>query len=166
MYEKAEKYWHEFFVFGVWIKSFTGALEILSGLAVLLISPAHQLAILQHLSRGEWTEAPQDFFVAYSHQYISHLTTGTRIFAGLYILSHGIINLFLVWGLVKQKPAAYLIAVGVLVSFMFYQILRIALHFSPLLIVLTIFDAFFVVLIWHEYKGLVKKLGIKALLKD
>jgi uncharacterized membrane protein len=101
--------------------------------------------------------------MAYSHQYVAHLTAGTKIFAGLYILAHGLINLFLVWGLVKQKPTAYLVAVGVLLAFIFYQVFRIAFHHSLLLATLTVFDALFVVLIMHEYNRLIKKLGLKAL---
>jgi len=157
-----EKYWHETFIFAIVIKSFTGITETLSGLVLLFINPVILNAILNRLSRGEQLEDPKDFFLVYAQQYISHLTSGTQIFAGLYILSHGIINLFLVLGLIKEKTWAYLVGIGILFSFMMYQLFRIALHHSLFMEVITVFDVFFIVLIWHEYNYLTKKLANKA----
>jgi uncharacterized membrane protein len=153
-----EKYWHEFFIISICIKTLTGLVETASGFLLLYLSPAVLTGILNRLSRGEQLEVPQDFFLVYAHQYLNHLTAGTKNFAGLYILAHGIINLFLVLGLIKEKTWAYLVAVGVLCSFMFYQIFRIAINHSLLLSLLTIFDALFVIVIWHEYNYLTRKL--------
>jgi len=154
-----EKYWHEFFIVSICIKTLTGLAETASGFLLVFLSPAGLAAILNRLSRGEQLEIPQDYFFVYAHQYLNHLTMGTKDFAGLYILSHGIINLVLVTGLIKEKTWAYLVAIGVLISFMTYQLFRIALNHSLLLSVLTVFDAFFVVIIWHEYNYLTKKLA-------
>ena len=45
---------------------------------------------------------------------------------------------------------------------MMYQLFRIALHHSLFMEVITVFDVFFIVLIWHEYNYLTKKLANKA----
>jgi uncharacterized membrane protein len=154
-----EKYWHEFFIISICIKTLTGLVETVSGFLLVYLSPSALTVILNRLSRGEQLEDPQDFFLAYAHQYLNHLTAGTKDFAGLYILAHGIINLLLVLGLIKEKTWAYLVAIGVLCSFMLYQIFRIALDHSLLLSALTIFDAVFVIIIWHEYNYLTRKLA-------
>jgi uncharacterized membrane protein len=154
-----EKYWHEFFVISICIKILTGLVETVSGFLLLWMSPAALTLVLNRFSRGEQLEDPQDFFLIYAHQYLQHLTSGTKVFAGLYILSHGLINLVLVAGLIKEKTWAYLVAIGVLISFMTYQIFRVAMNHSLPLAVLTIFDAFFVVIIWHEYNYLTSKLA-------
>jgi uncharacterized membrane protein len=154
-----EKYWHEFFIISMCIKTLTGLVETASGFLLLFLSPAALASMLNRLSRGEQLEDPKDFFLVYAHQYLQHLSALTKNFAGAYILSHGIINLLLVLGLIKEKTWAYLIAIGVLCSFMLYQIFRVAMNHSLLLSALTIFDALFVVVIWHEYNYLIKKLG-------
>lgn len=156
-----EKYWHEFFIISICIKTLTGLVETASGFLILLLSPAGLMAVLNRLSRGELAEDPKDFFLAYAHQYISHISSGTQVFAGLYILAHGLINLVLVIGLIKEKLWAYLVAIGVLISFMLFQLFRIAVSHSLPLTALTVFDAVFVVIIWHEYKYQLRRLGIK-----
>lgn len=153
-----EKYWHEFFVISLCIKTLTGLAETLSGVFLLYVSPQVLLATLNRFSRGEQLEDPQDFFLAYAHQYLHNIKSGTQIFAGLYILAHGLINLVLVAGLIKEKTWAYLVAIGVLISFMTYQLFRVAVTHSLPLAALTIFYAFFVVIIWHEYNYLTQKL--------
>lgn len=153
-----EKYWHETFIFAVIVKSFTGLMELFSGILLLAVTSEGLQKILAAVARGEATEQPQDFFYTYAHQYIAHITSGTRIFAGLYLLSRAIINLLLVVGMVKKKTQAYLIAIGVISVFMLYQLLRIAHTRSLALSALTVFDAFFILLIWHEYKYLSGKL--------
>jgi uncharacterized membrane protein len=158
-----EKYWHEFFVISICIKTLTGLVETASGFVLLFMSPDALSRVLTRLSRGEQLEDPKDFFLAYAHQYLQHLSSGTRVFAGLYILAHGLINLVLVAGLIKEKTWAYLVAIGVLISFMLYQILRVAISHSLPLAVLTVFDAFFVIVLWHEYNYLTRKLAKRVL---
>jgi uncharacterized membrane protein len=115
-----EKYWQEFFIIGIIFKSFTGLVETCSGLVLLLMRPETLSRVLLRLSGGGQIKDFDDFLLAYPYQYLQHLTTGVKIFAGLYILAHGLINLLLVLGLIKEKLWAYLVAVGVLGSFMLY----------------------------------------------
>jgi uncharacterized membrane protein len=153
-----EKYWHEFFVISICIKTLTGLVETVSGVVLLYMSPAAIMAVFEKLTRNEQLEDPRDFFLAYVHQYMHNINSATQIFAGLYILSHGLINLVLVAGLIKEKTWAYLIAIGVLISFMSYQLFKVAVNHSLPLAVLTVFDPFFVIIIWHEYNYLTRKL--------
>lgn len=157
--DKHEKYWHGFFIFAVSIKTFTGIVETISGLVIAFISPAGLGVILNKLSGGELLEDPTGFLVEYTNAALRHLTVGNKIFAGLYVLAHGLMNLFIVYGVLKNKPGAYLISIGILASFMLYQIPRYFMGHSPLLGILTIFDAVFIVLLYHEYKHLINKLA-------
>lgn len=154
-----KKYWHEFFIIGIIIKSLTGLVETLSGFVLLLISPGLLINILGRLSHGGQIVDADDLLLGYAYQYLQHLTVANKIFAGLYILFHGIINLLLVLGLIKEKLWAYLIAVGVLSSFILYQLFRIALAHSPLLETLTVLDFLFVIVIWHEYNYQIRRLA-------
>ena len=164
-----EKYWRDFFVVGIIFKTMTGLAETVSGLVLLVIRPETLAKILMRLSGGGQPQDADDWILFYAYDFLEHLTTGTKIFAGLYILLHGVINLVLALGLIKEKLWAYLVAIGVLVSFMLYQISRIAFNHSIFLTVLTCLDALFVVVIWHEYRYQVKrlsKLGDMELVKE
>jgi uncharacterized membrane protein len=152
-----EKYWHEFFIVSICIKTLTGLTETVSGFLLLWMSPAGLALILNRLSRGDRLEGFADFFLDYAHQYLHVITSSTKIFAGLYILSHGLINLVLVAGLIKEKTWAYLVAIGALISFMSYQLIRVAMNHSVPLAILTGFDVFFVIILWHEYNYLTRK---------
>lgn len=152
----SEKYWHDLFEAGVFIKACTGVIEIISGFLLLTIKAQTLGRVLGRYAQGEIDDI-QDFFLNYAYQYVRHLTVATKNFAGIWILGHGLINFFLVFGLWKKRPWAYLVAIGVLVSFVFYQIFRVIRHHSILLEVLTIIDILFAFVIWHEYNYITKK---------
>jgi uncharacterized membrane protein len=67
-------------------------------------------------------------------------------------VSHGVVKLALVVGLLRNKLWAYpasLIALGL---FIVYQLYRYSYTHGIGLIVLTAFDVFVMWLIWHEYR--------------
>jgi uncharacterized membrane protein len=67
-------------------------------------------------------------------------------------LSHGIVKLFLVVGLLRNKLWAYPAAIVVFVLFIAYQLYRLSSAPSPLLVLLTVFDVVVIGLTWHEYR--------------
>ena len=152
--EKKEKLWHELFKVGVYIKGIIGAFELASGFLVIFISAERIGRILANLANRNLPLNLEDFFVYFSHQYVANPHPELKIFAGLYIISRGVINMFLVWGLIKERHEAYLFAIGVMGSFWLYQVYRLVLHPSLLLGFLTAFDVLLIILIWHEYKKL------------
>lgn len=149
----ARKFWHDLFEFGILIKGFNGAWETVSGLLVLFLSKATLSSWFSLLIvRNELLEDPHDKFINFLADALQNFSNNTKTFAALYILSHGLLNIFLVIHLRRDKHWAYLVTIGATVMFMLYQIYRISLHHSLILAVITIFDAFFIMLAWHEYK--------------
>src|ERR1700719_3445555 len=75
----------------------------------------------------------------------------TKNFYAFYLLSHGIVKLASVVGLLINQLWSYPASLVVLTLFIIYQIYRFYDTQSLGLIVLTVFDLFVMVLIWHEY---------------
>jgi uncharacterized membrane protein len=99
----------------------------------------------------------------YIHQYpFSHiiqavlleLTAQSRLMGMLYFLSHGIIKLFLVWGLLTNRLWAYPTSIVLLAAFSFYQIYTLFSTFSfftTLLLIVNLVTIFFIA---REYRSL------------
>jgi uncharacterized membrane protein len=80
-----------------------------------------------------------------------NFTVSTQRFYAFYLLSHGFIRVFLVVGLLRNKPWAYPVSLVVLGLFIVYQLYRFSYTHGIGLIVLTVFDVIVMGLIWREY---------------
>ncbi|HEX3099968.1 MAG TPA: DUF2127 domain-containing protein [Patescibacteria group bacterium] len=130
-----QKHWHTLFEASVVIKAINGTWETISGFALLFISNGFINKALA------------------SHQTItSHISSGTKDFAGLYILSHGLINIFLAYHLYRNRLWAFWVSMGFFSGSILYLIYRATSQPSLLLFTLIIFDTFFVFLTWHEFQ--------------
>ena len=147
-----EKYWHELFEGSLILKGFNGIWETLSGAAFLLLSKATLGNWFFRLTRNELLEDQGDRVINFFSHILQNVSHSTQTFAALYILFHGLLNIFLVIQLYREKHWAFLVTISATVVFMTYQIHRIFLFHSTFLILLTIFDLFYIVLAWHEYK--------------
>lgn len=82
----------------------------------------------------------------------SHFSIASKEFYAFYLLSHGLIKLLLVAGLLRGKLWSYPASLAALGAFMIYQVYRYSYTHSPGLLILTVFDAVVMVLIWHEWR--------------
>ncbi len=146
-----EKNWHRVFELGVLFKGINGVFELVSGSVILFVSKQSFLSAFLHLSRGELLEDPNDKVVGFAMVWLQHLSTNTKVFAAIYILAHGLLNIFLAIQLYEEKLWAYWVAIIASVLFMSYQLYRISLYHSLVLTVITIWDAIFIAVLWHEY---------------
>ena len=147
-----EKKWYELFEFGILIKTIVGSLEIISGLLVLFINKTTIIHLFTYFTASELLEDPNDKLIHFFSGQLYNLTTGMQIFAALYILFHGIINATLAICLHLKKLWAYPLALATSVIFIFYQFYRYNYSHAPGLLIITIFDLAYIVLIFHEYR--------------
>jgi uncharacterized membrane protein len=150
-YSKFENTLHQIFEFGVLVKGFNGIWETVSGFLILFLSKDVIARMFSWLASGEMLEYPRDFLINFALRFLENLSHSTQIFIAVYILIHGLLNLFLAIALSRDKIWAYLATITVMVTLMFYQVHRIILHHSPVLILVTTLDIFFIILTWHEY---------------
>jgi len=151
-----EKSIHEIFEVGVAIKGIDGLLEIIGSLFLFFISPDKINSWIISFTQHELSEDPKDYVANHLINAVHHFSANTKLFQALYLLSHGLIKIFLVWSLLRNKLWAYPVSVAFLITFIFYQVYRYSYTHAFSLIILTVFDIFIVGLTWHEYRYVLK----------
>src|SRR5579859_648358 len=148
----AERTLRRWFDLGVIIKGIDGAFEVTGGVLFLVLDPQTVSTIVRSLTAHELSEDPSDLVGNLLRHGFGHLSSNTTLFAGVYLLGHGLVKLFLMLFLLRGKLWSYLAALWFLGAFVPYQVYRIVLTHSLGLIALTVFDVVVMALIWHEYR--------------
>jgi uncharacterized membrane protein len=152
MQDKNNNMIHGAFLAGLIIKGLNATAEILGGLVLFLLNNDLLLRLATALTHNELSEDPSDQLSQFLIQTVTHLSVGSRIYGAIYLLSHGLIKIGLVWALLKKKLFAYPLAISILSIFIIYQLYRFSYSHSPWMIVLTILDIIVIILTWLEYK--------------
>lgn len=148
----SEKNIHRTFEISIILKGVHAIFEIIGGVLVFFTSKAYLLSTIALITAEETGEDPKDFIVHYLVKTANEFSVSTQHFVSLYLLSHGVIKLVLVIGLLKEKMWAYPASIAVFSFFIIYQIQRYTTTHSFWLLLLTLLDAFIIFLTWHEYK--------------
>jgi uncharacterized membrane protein len=154
-----EEWLHRLFKLGVALKGLDGLLETVSGVLFLLTSRSALTQFVFTITRPELLEDPDDWIANTLRHTFAHLSASGKLFGGVYLLVHGVIKLFLARSLLGGKLWSFPAAVAVLIAFVGYQIYRVNVRFSWVLLSLTILDSVIVVLVWHEYLHLKHRRG-------
>jgi uncharacterized membrane protein len=147
---------HQIFQLSVLLKGVHAAIECAGGIALALVSTSTVTDLVNALTQEELSEDPKDLVATYLRVMAGQFSISTKHFYAFYLLSHGIVNLLLVVGLLRNKLWSYPASLIVLGLFIVYQLYRFAYSHGIGLIALTVFDIFVMGLIWHEY-GLVRR---------
>ncbi|MGO4534203.1 DUF2127 domain-containing protein [Leifsonia sp. 2MCAF36] len=134
------------------LKGLDGAVELVAGFALLVVSPAQLEAVTRALTRHELHEDPHDPIANALVNYAGGLSVSTTLFGAIYLLAHGIVKVILVVAVLRDKLWAYPWLIGFLVAFIGYQSYELVVHFTWGLAALTAFDIFIVVLTVREYR--------------
>jgi len=147
--QRREKRIFQAFEIGILLKGAGAALEAVLG-GLLLFSHGFNDLILT-LLQNALIEDPDNFFATHLQ---SFLVANPRVqfYGGLYLLAEGIVKIVLVVGLLRGKTWAYPAAIAVLSLFIFYQTVRLFVHYSLPLLLLTLFDVLVITLIFYEYR--------------
>jgi len=148
-----EKTLHRLFLISVWLKGGAGLLETLAGIPFFFVTPKAIEAFVVLLTAPELSEDPKDWIATTIRHAVHHFSVDTALFAGAYLVIHGLIKLFLVAGLLRGRLWAYPISLWFLAAFIVYQCYRFMYTHSIWLVLLTIVDLIVAFLIWHEYQS-------------
>ncbi|HEY3006553.1 MAG TPA: DUF2127 domain-containing protein [Micromonosporaceae bacterium] len=140
------------FEVGIIAKGLDGLLELVGGLLLLLVSPATINDFVGRITQHELSEEPHDFVATRLLHLTAGLTGSATHFAAAYLLAHGVVKVLLVIALLRNQLWAYPWMIGFLMTFIVYQLYRIALAPAAWLVALTIFDAAVVWLTWREWR--------------
>jgi uncharacterized membrane protein len=143
---------HQIFEVSILLKGAHALIECVGGLALAFVSTSAITGLVNSVTQDELIEDPNDFVATHLISLTQNFSLSTQHFYTFYLLSHGIIKVFLVIGLLRNKLWAYPASLGVLGLFIVYQLYRFSYTHGFGLIVLTVFDVFVMGLIWHEYR--------------
>lgn len=91
------------FRISVTLKGLHALLEVVGGIAIWLVNPGLIVHIVGWLTQDEITEDPHDLVANYLRNSASHFSVSSQHFIALYLFGHGVIKLFLVAALLKDK---------------------------------------------------------------
>src|ERR1035437_5232202 len=148
---------HEIFDASLLLKGIHALIEITGGFVFMFVSKAVIVNFVNFFIKDEITEQPNNHILNYISQITAHFTGSAKSFAIIYLISHGIINGFIVISLWKEKLWAYPVSFVVLGVFGIYQLYQYSFNHSVWLLALTILDAVIILLVWHEYRVVKKK---------
>jgi len=142
---------------GIVLKGINGALEIIGGTLLLLISPAKINSLVVFLTQNELAEDPKDLVSNYLLQAAHSFSLNSRIFGFIYLVSHGVIKIILVALLGEHKLWAYPVAIVVFLLFIAYQMYRYSYGHSVWMVVFSVFDILIILFTWLEYRLLERR---------
>jgi uncharacterized membrane protein len=150
-----QKYWHELFEAGVFLKALNSAWEMFGGVFLLTFARGALPHIVVFFSQSELLgdHDRDDLVFRFVDTQLMHLSlVNTRTFVGVYLLFHGLMNAFLAYNLYRNRLWAYPLSISFVSLFFVYQIYRLAHTHSGILLAVSIFDLCFIALTWHEYQ--------------
>lgn len=147
---------HQIFQVSVLLKGAHALIECLGGIALALVSTSSIANFVNAITQDELIKDPNDFVATHFLTMAHNFSVQTQHFYAFYLLSHGLVKVALVVGLLREKLWAYPASLIVLALFVLYQLYRFSYTHGLGLIVLTLFDIVVMGLIWHEY-GLMRR---------
>ena len=151
------KFVDEGFEIGVILKAVIGFFEVSAGMLLAISGKIIVNNLILILTQQEISEDPKDIFANYLIKALKNLSGDMHMFAIIYLIFHGVLNIFLSIFLLKGKHWAYPVAIGLFSMFLIYQAYKCFYSHSLLLLALTIFDAFVILFIFLEYRKKYKK---------
>lgn len=143
---------HVSFEIALVLKAINGLIEIIGGVLLVFINSNDLNRIIVFLSQGELTEDPKDIIASTIIQLSRDFSASTLHFGIVYLVSHGVIKLFLVLLLWKRKLWAYPLTIIFLTFFIAYQSYRYTTNASIMMILLSVLDIFVIILTFIEYQ--------------
>jgi len=125
---------------------------LFGGILLYVVTTETIASWVNMLTQEELIEDPNDFIASHLSRMAAEFSVASKEFYAFYLLSHGLIKLLLVVGLLRGKLWSYPASLVALSAFMVYQVYRYSYTHSPGLIVLTVFDAIVMWLIWQEWR--------------
>ncbi|MEX3985297.1 DUF2127 domain-containing protein [Paraburkholderia sp. EG287A] len=142
------------FELSLWFKAIFAVSEIVAGVATWFVPHRLFLTLVLWVTKDEFAEDPHDLVANFPLHTVQHLSVDTQKFAAIYLLGHGVIKLWLIVGLLREKLWYFPVSIIVFGLFIGYQVYRFTFTHSVWLLLITALDVVIVALTWHEYRYL------------
>ena len=152
---KEEREIYQFFKWSVMLKGAISLAEVIAGCVVFFIPPTVIVMFGTFFLQFIPIPALQNALMGE----VSAYTTGAVTFLALYLLSRGLINVGMIWGLLHNKMWSYPLSLGILSLFVLYQLVQIVKDSSVIIVGITIFDLIVMYFIYREWRIVLRHQG-------
>ncbi|MPW23411.1 DUF2127 domain-containing protein [Paraburkholderia sp. CNPSo 3157] len=149
-----EKKLHLVFEVSLWFKGIFALSESAAGMATYFIPQRLFLTFVLWVTRDEFAEDPRDLVANFLLHTVQHLSVDAQKFAAIYLIGHGVIKLWLIVGLLRERLWYFPVSIAVFGLFIVYQVYRFTFTHSGWLLLITALDIVIIALTWHEYRYL------------
>jgi len=147
---------HNFFEIGIIIKLINGIFEIFAGTVLFFLNSNQIISFVQKVLWKELANDPQDVIANIIVGSVSHLSVKAKLFAVIYLIAHGIINIGLFALLSSRKLWAYPLAGFLLIIIGLYEVSIFFRTHSFIMFFLIIVDLIIILLLRFEYLRVMK----------
>jgi uncharacterized membrane protein len=152
---------HQIFEVSVLLKGVHALIECVGGLALVFTSTEAISRLVLRVTQDDFVEDHLDTLATHLETWANGFSVQAQHFYAFYLLSHGIVKMALMIGLLRRKLWAYPASIVVMLVFIAYQLYRYSYTHAAALLALTIFDLILIGLVWHEYRLMRHHLPVK-----
>jgi uncharacterized membrane protein len=145
--------------FLVYFKGIFGIIELIIGIGLLLVGPKALNKYMLWLVEFEPFDKPSRIMDSTTQFIADHVLGSLHTLIALYMIVHGLVFIAVVIALVHKKLWAFPTAGIILTLFIVYQIYRLALAFSLILLIFTLIDIAIMFFLRYEYRRVKFKLN-------
>lgn len=145
---------HVAFEISLTLKGAFALAEIAASIFAYFATRQFLLDLVRAITRTELTEDPRDFVANYLLHAAQGLSVSSQHFTAFYLLSHGVIKLWLIIGLWQKKLGYYPAAIAVFGLFILFQVYRYSFTHSLALLLITALDVVVIGRTWFECQHL------------
>jgi uncharacterized membrane protein len=141
--------------FARWLVNFKGIfgiVELIIGIGLLLVGPKALNKYMLWLVEFEPFDRPSRIIDTTTQFVANHVLGSLHMLIALYMIVHGLVAIAVIIALVHKKMWAFPLAGIVLALFIVYQIYRLALAFSLVLLIFTLIDTAIMFFLRYEYR--------------
>lgn len=142
----------KFYEVGIAIKGIDGLIELVAGVALLVVSKGTIAHLTSQLTKGELARDPHNFVANHIAHAGAHLAHGQHTFAAIFLLTHGVVKVGLVGALLLKKHWAYPVGIVILGILLLYQLYQLVVTPGIGMALLSVLDAAIIWLIWREWQ--------------
>lgn len=137
---------------GIWLKGINGGLELIGGILLATLPSSVFTRTILFLTQHDVGDGTKDWVYRELSRAVSTLA-GQSTFAVFYLLSHGLVKVFLAGALLRGIGWAYPTALGVFGLLAGYEVYRFVAHPAVMMGLIIAIDVAVIVLIWSHWRA-------------
>jgi uncharacterized membrane protein len=143
---------HRLFRWILWLKLANSLLEIVAGVLLGILTNDAIVRFARMATASELIEDPHDHVANMLRAAVATFSTASQSFATWYLVSHGLLKLLMVMGVLANRTWAYPGFFVALIGFIIYQLYKLSHQVTFGMSAITGLDVVVLCLAWHEYR--------------